>query len=186
MKGTLIIFISLLFSMNAMGDEGTIIPRGEVFAYFRITEAAFTGPNNKKTGYYFYKDDRKDVAGPILIIYEYKDGKIIDTRSTGSISAEVFKDIESIGLVPFDFYKETKATSAKIIKTNGIQEIWVTADGQEWEVMINTENGQFLMKGWNPGSEFRNYSMHSENISKLEKVIRRLTMYYGETVIGIL
>ena len=54
------------------------------------------------------------------------------------------------------------------------------------EIMINTNQGKFLLKKWNPGTDFRNYKKYSENIQKLEKVIKRLLLFYADSIIHIL
>ena len=180
-----ILLLLILSSCSAMHHKGLDIkPKGELFAYFRITEMAFYGPVERATGFYFYKETT-DYGGPFLNYYQYKNGVIVDSSGGGSLSEEVFDDIESIGLKPFDYEKEVKIVEEKVEKSGGFDGYWVTADGDEWEIMIQTSKGKFLMKKWNPGTDFRNYAKYSENIKKLEKYIRRLLMYYAETKIGV-
>lgn len=187
MKKPLFTFLLVLLSSCAtIPQKGLDIkPEGELFAYFRITQHSYSEPIERANGYYFYKENPKDIRGPILYIYEYINGEIVDYRGGGSDSAEVFTDIESIGFVPFDYKKEIEFAEEE--RKKGSDDFgWITMDGNEWEIMIDTNQGKFLLKKWNPGTDFKNYKKYSENIQKLEKVIKRLLLFYADSIIHIL
>ena len=183
-------FVSLLsFSNCRVGPtkDLKIEPRGELLAYFKITEVALIGPIKRTTGYYFYVESEENVAGPFLNGYQYQHGKIIQEFGTGSDSAAVIEAIEQIGLEPFDFEKEIMVAEEKSKANPDPNGVWVLSmDGTEWEIMIQTKKGKFLSRIWNPGSEFKNYARYSANIAKLEQVLRILVRYYGEATIGLL
>ena len=114
--------------------------------------------------------------------YVYKNGVLVDFQlGGGDVSGEAFDDIEAIGFAPFDYNKEIE-----VLKEQGITEEWFTLDACEMEIMINTNQGKFMLKGWGLDADFKNYEKHSINIQKLVKVIKRLQLYYGESVISIL
>lgn len=159
--------------------------KGEPYAHFRIARQSFSPPFEKQTGYYFYKEDVGKPWGPTLTIYEFRNGTIVDERSTGTASRDVLNEIAAIDFSPFDYEGEIELAHDKYMQSEQ-QPYEVTLDGTEWEIMLQTENGPFSLRKWNPGSDFFNYSKFSTHLQKLEQVIRRLLMYYGETTIGVL
>ena len=166
---TLLLF--LLSSCSTINNKSfDIKPKGELLAYLQITNPTYYN----KEGYYFYKENRKD-QNPTLYVYEYRNGTMVSMHAT-----EFFNDINSIGLEPFDYEKEIELAKEK----SDFE--WITLDGYELEIMINTNQGKFLIKTSNPGADLRECAKYSENLQKLVKVIKHLQLYYGESVINIL
>jgi len=187
MKNVIIICF-FLFSLLARSAEK--LPDQEPFLSIQITEGAFTGPETKKSGVFFYsRDPGKGIMGPILEIYFLSQGEVTKHLSGGSTSAETIRAIKKIGLTNFDYRKEKVSLDKRLraeAEAKGEQYFPpIVLDGAEYKISYELDGHKFSLKEWNPGSEIYYYAEHSPKIRKLRDVINELCIYYGRLAFGV-
>jgi len=174
---------------TSIRDVAARPPSGTLFAEIRLTEGAFSGVEKGRSGFFFYIEEDDGIAGPRLTGYRYVHDSLVGLLGGGSDSRDTVLALRAIGLEPFDYTAEVKSCEARIqagAKARGEQIMPpFVLDGAEYEIVVVTPNGRFVLKEWNPGASIDYYASHSDKIAKLKAVLDILAKYCGRLEFGI-
>ena len=167
------------------------LPKEEPLFSVMITQSALTRLGEGANGWAFYVKRDPYVTRepsdtyPVLYVYHLREGEIDDFIGfSGLTSEEVVKAIEAIDFEPFDWKSEAAIADARRTKALPDETRLITFDGAEYEIIINSKQGRFLMREWNPWLEIEYYAPYSEKIAKLKRVIDTLALYVGRSKLG--
>ena len=156
-----------------------------------ITQSAFSGPLKDKEGWIFYSVKQSPFPERLLLSNSFHHGQVEEDFVTGSSSgsSRVLKEIESVGLEPFDWLHELTVARDRYGEAHKYDDsIFAepsSLDGAEWEIVVTTAKGEFRMKAWNPGPLIDFYAPCDDRIGRLKRVIDILALSRGRKELGI-
>ena len=167
-------------------------PKGELVLTVELQESSFTGIPEGKHGYYLYVyDPGAFTKGPLVTVYRYDNGKIVDVFGGGSSGSAWFIDqLEGLGVETFDYDLAMEAAvTLEAAQGSEVEESEVESpvgmnDGI-YRIAYAYEGAAFQFSEENPGPLLRHYANYNHDISKLSELVNLLGTYYGLMKIGM-
>lgn len=192
-----LLVMPLLLGIFATVHAQGVQPRGALI--FSVERLELSRPPHRngvpvtfdKTGIFYHVEERPvDEYGPLVRIYRFDDGELVETVFEGSISSELLlNQLRALSIQSFDIaarVEEVKPRAQREAKRQGKPDpLPYVLDGTKYRLTYDFNGVRIEYEAWNPGAMIDALAEYDADLANLKALLDTFALQYGRRRFGL-